>query len=318
MQEVTVVIPNYNGKEYLKRCLAALQRQSYTDFQTLVVDNGSSDGSLEWLKRHVPKQEVLALGKNYGFCRAVNEGICASHTPYVILLNNDTEPEPQFVEELLAGMKRHKNAFSGSAKMLQKQNTKLIDDAGNYYNALGWGFARGKDKPQERYSREQKVFACCAGAAIYRREFLEQTGYFDEKHFAYLEDLDLGYRARILGYENWYLPKACVVHVGSATSGSRYNLFKVKYSSRNNVYLIYKNMPPLQLLLNLPLLLVGFAIKTAFFIAKGYGKEYLGGLYQGLLLCKKERQRRVKFRKKNLGHYMKIQWELWLNIFRRF
>ena len=112
-----------------------------------------------------------------------------------------------------------------------------LDDAGNYYSALGWAYARGKGKDIHSFEKEGRIFASCAGAAIYRKKVFEKIGYFDEEHFAYLEDIDVGYRARIFGYENWYVPAALVYHVGSGTSGSRYNQFKTRYSSRNNIYL---------------------------------------------------------------------------------
>ena len=165
--------------------------------------------------------------------------------------------------------------------MLQAHSPELLDDAGDFYSALGWAAARGKGKPEAEYSREEKIFSACAGAAIYRRKVLLGLGLFDEEHFAYLEDLDICYRARLHGYENWYLPKARVRHVGSGTSGSRYNLFKVRYSSRNNIYLIWKNMPLFQILLNLPFLLAGFGAKFLFFAGKGFGKEYLAGIRNG-------------------------------------
>lgn len=102
------------------------------------------------------------------------------------------------------------------------------------------------------------------GSCHLQKKIIDRIGDFDEEHFAYLEDLDIGYRARIFGYQNWYAPKAKVYHVGSGTSGSRYNQFKIRYSSRNNIYLIYKNMPFLQIVLNLPFLLVGFGAKILF------------------------------------------------------
>ena len=126
----------------------------------------------------------------------------------------------------------------------------------------------------------------------------------------------MGYRARILGYENWYLPKAVVYHVGSGTTGSRYNQFKTRYSSRNNVYLIYKNMPLLQILLNLPLLVIGFGTKLLFFTLKGMGREYLAGIKNGFQISAKGKK--VEFSMKNMKNYCKIQWELWINIIRRF
>ena len=127
--------------------------------------------------------------------------------------------------------------------------------------------------------------------------------------------MDVGYRARINGYENWYFPLAKVYHVGSGTSGSRYNQFKIRYSSRNNVYLIYKNMPFLQIVLNLPFLVIGFGIKILFFGLKGFGREYLAGIKNGFQISR--RDRKVAFRVENLPHYLKIQIELWINMFRR-
>lgn len=234
----------------------------------------------------------------------------------MLLLNNDIEVTPDFIEEMLAAIRRHKKAFSCAARMIQFHDRDRLDDAGNYYCALGWAYARGKGKDIHTCEKEEKIFASCAGAAIYRRKIFEKIGYFDEEHFAYLEDMDVGYRARINGYENWYAPKAMVYHVGSGTSGSRYNHFKTRYSSRNNVYLIYKNMPLLQIILNLPFLIVGFGTKLLFFTLKGFGKEYLAGIKNGFQISKKDRKVPFKFR--NLPNYLKIQVELWINIARRF
>lgn len=316
MQEVSVVIPNYNGIAYLDGVLASLEHQTLKDFEVIVVDNGSTDGSTSFIAGNYPWVHVIGLPDNFGFSKAVNEGIYASRAPYVLLLNNDTEVETNFVEEMLLAIKRHKKAFSCSARMIQFFDRDRLDDAGNYYNALGWAFARGKGRDIHTYEKEEKIFAACAGAAIYRKKIFEKIGYFDEEHFAYLEDTDVGYRARIYGYENWYAPKAKVYHVGSGTSGSRYNQFKTRYSSRNNVYLIYKNMPILQIILNLPLLVCGFAIKILFFFMKGMGREYLAGIKNGMQISK--RDRKVPFSMKNLPNYGKIQIELWVNMIRRF
>ena len=314
--EVSVVIPNYNGMAYLDGVLSSLECQTFRDFEVILVDNGSADGSTSFAAASYPWVRVIELPDNYGFSRAVNEGIKASAAEYVLLLNNDTEVEKDFVNEMLSAIKRHSNAFSCAGKMVQFNDRDKLDDAGKYYCALGWAFARGKGKSIHTYDQEEQVFATCAGAAIYRREFLDKTGYFDEEHFAYLEDLDVCYRARIMGYENWYAPKAVVYHVGSGTSGSRYNQFKTRYSSRNNIYLIYKNMPILQIILNLPFMIPGFVVKILFFTLKGIGREYLAGIKNGFQISKKDRK--VRFSIKNLPNYLKIQLELWVNIIRRF
>ena len=316
MQEVSVIIPNFNGMAYLDGVLSGLECQTVRNFEVILVDNGSSDGSCAFVASSYPWVHMIELPENFGFCKAVNEGIKASRAPYVLLLNNDIEVTPDFIEEMLAAIRRHKKAFSCAARMIQFHDRDRLDDAGNYYCALGWAYARGKGKDIHTYEKEEKIFASCAGAAIYRRKIFEKIGYFDEEHFAYLEDMDVGYRARINGYENWYAPKAMVYHVGSGTSCSRYNHFKTRYSSRNNVYLIYKNMPLLQIILNLPFLIVGFGTKLLFFTLKGFGKEYLAGIKNGFQISKKDRKVPFKFR--NLPNYLKIQVELWINIARRF
>ena len=314
MREVSIVIPNYNGKHFLEDCLKSVFGQNIKDQEVIVVDNGSTDGSLEYLKTF-PGVRVIVLDKNYGFCRAVNEGIKAAESEYVILLNNDTEVDKDFATELLAAIKEDEKIFSCSSKMVQFHNRQLMDDAGDYYCAFGWAFGRGKGAPVEKYQEAKDIFAACAGAAIYRKKMFESLGYFDEKHFAYLEDIDVGYRARIHGYRNVYAPKAIVYHVGSGFSGSTHNAFKVKLSSRNNVYLVYKNMPFLQIILNSPFLLLGHAVKWLFFLKKGLGKEYVEGLKEGFALCRREKK--VRFSWENLPNYVKIQLELWLNMIRR-
>ena len=314
--EVSVVIPNFNGLAYLEGVLSSLERQSMKNFEVILVDNGSTDGSCAFVASQYSWVHIIDLSHNFGFSRAVNEGIRAARAPYVLLLNNDTEVEPDFLKEMVEGIQRHKKAFSCQAKMIQFHDRDKMDDGGNYYCALGWAFAGGKGKAAEHYDKEKKIFSSCAGAAIYRKKIFEKIGYFDDEHFAYLEDLDVGYRARIYGYENWYIPGAVVYHVGSGTSGSRYNQFKIRYSSRNNIYMIYKNMPLLQIILNLPFLLVGFGMKILFFCLKGYGREYLAGIKNGFQLSAKGRK--VPLALKHFPAYCRIQWELWVNIFRRF
>ena len=308
MQEVSVVIPNFNGMAYLDGVLSSLERQTIRNFEVILVDNGSTDGSCAFVSAEYPWVHMIQLPENYGFSRAVNEGIHAARSPYVLLLNNDTEAEPDFLEEMVAALRRHKKAFSCQAKMIQLHDRDKMDDAGNYYCALGWAFARGKGKDIRHYDREQKIFSTCAGAAIYRKKFIDRIGDFDEEHFAYLEDLDIGYRARICGYQNWYAPKAKVYHVGSGTSGSRYNSFKVRLAARNCIYLNYKNMPGWQILLNAPFLLAGIFVKYLFFVKNGFGGDYVSGLKEGIRTRKQ--CRRVPGLLKRFGAELKVQFEM--------
>lgn len=313
---VSIVIPNYNGIKFIANCLKSLEKQSYQNFEIIVVDNGSTDGSKELILQEFSYVTMILLDKNYGFCKAVNDGIKKAETQYVILLNNDTVVKESFVEELVKAIEPSRQIFSCSAKMLQLYDKQLIDDAGDYYCALGWAFARGKGEEAVKYSEDTRIFAACAGAAIYRKDIFDEIGYFDEAHFAYLEDIDIGYRAKIHGYQNKYAANAIVFHAGSGSSGSRYNEFKVGLTSKNSVYIIYKNMPLIQIILNIPFLLVGFLIKTIFFIRKGFGRIYIAGLVQGVRLSVK--LKKEKFHIRNLGNYVSIQFELWTNIIRRF
>jgi GT2 family glycosyltransferase len=311
--DVTIIIPNYNGKHFMEPCLDSLKKQTFNDFKVLVVDNASTDGSLSYMEEYYPDIEVIALNKNYGFSRAVNEGIRNADTPYVILLNNDTTVDAHYVEEMLKSIKKSPKIFSVSSKMIQMYHPELIDSAGDLYTVIGWGICRGSGRPITNYTEPSAVFTACAGAAIYRRSLFDKMGDFDENHFAYLEDVDIGYRAKIYGYINMYCPTALVYHVGSGTSGSKYNTFKVKLSARNSIYLNYKNMPLIQLVLNLLPLTAGYFIKYLFFCKKGFGKDYRKGIMEGLSSLKA--QKKVPFKVKHLFSYCQIEIELILNTF---
>lgn len=307
--KVTVVIPNYNGLHFLDKCLNAMSAQTMKEVHTIVVDNGSTDGSTEYIRKNFPWVELIELGENTGFDHAVNVGIKKAETPYVLLLNNDTEAEPEFVKELYEAIEASDDIFSVSSKMLNFTNRDIMDDAGDFYSVLGWQFQRGVGRDEKIFNKTSKVFSACAGAAIYRKSVFENTGLFDESFFAYFEDIDMGYKAKIHGYKNVFCPTARVYHVGSGSSGSKYNDFKVSLSSRNSIYLIYKNMPIIQLIINLPALFAGYLVKWLFFIKKGFGRVYLKGIAEGIRTCRKNCSK-VPFDLKNIGNYVKIEFEL--------
>lgn len=310
-KKVTIIIPNYNGLAYMEECFQALKEQTCQDFEVLVVENGSQDGSAQWLREK--KIPTLFFSENLGFSGGVNAGIKNSRTPYVILLNNDTRVDKNYVKEMIRAMERSPKIFSVSSKMVQMHHPELMDDGGDMYCLLGWAYQRGVGRSSKGYNRPCRIFSACAGAAIYRRQVFEEIGYFDTMHFAYLEDLDVGYRARLAGYDNIYCPTALVYHVGSGTSGSKYNSFKVRLAARNNIYLNYKNMPLLQLMVNLPGILLGTVLKYGFFCKLGFGTDYLEGLKEGLATmgrCKK-----VPFQREKLKYYLAVEWELLASTF---
>ncbi|SHK24259.1 glycosyltransferase family 2 protein [Tepidibacter formicigenes] len=313
--KISLVIPNYNGKKFLKDCLDSLSKQSFSyKYEIIMVDNNSSDDSVEYIKENYSYIKLIYLNKNHGFAKAVNEGIKLARGEYVVLLNNDTEVEEDWLKNLVTCIEKDENVFSVSSKMVQYNHRNLIDDAGDEYTLLGWTLKTGDGENINRYNKKREIFSSCAGAAIYRKKIFDKIGYFDENFFAYMEDVDISYRAKIYGYKNIYCPDAIVYHIGSGTSGSRYNEFKVKLAARNNIYVPYKNMSLLQLITNFPFLLLGFFIKYLFFVKKGFGKVYLDGLKEGFTTLNKIEK--VKYKNKNLFNYIKIELELIKNTFK--
>lgn len=322
MSRTTLVIPNINGTEYIENCLDSVFA-SDVEVSVIVVDNGSTDGSVDIIKEKYPQVDLICHAENTGFCRATNEGIRKSDTEFVMFLNNDTVIKEDAIRILEESMDAHPEAFSVQALMLSLKEPDIIDTAGDEYCALGWAFATKKGKNKIKLSKKKdliSVFSGCGGACLYRKSILNEIGVLDEKHFAYLEDVDLGFRALIYGYKNFCAKNAIVYHAGSAFSGSKHNSFKVNLSSRNSVYLIRKNMPLLQKIINLPFLLIGYLIKLAFFIMKGLGGTYIKGVFKGIKMSfsRETAPNRVKFKFNHLGNYIIIQLKLWINIFRRF
>ena len=314
---LTVIIPNYNGKKYLGDCLRSLEKQTFVAFDVIIVDNGSTDGSVKYIKTKWPNVELIELGENTCFANAVKVGIKAADAEYVFLLNNDTMCDEYVLERLIKVMDNKKKLFSAQAKMLQMKEPHNIDDCGDLYCALGWAFTPGKDADNSHFSRRESITSACAGAAIYRKEYFDKVGYFDAEHFCYLEDVDIGYRARLKGYANVMEPTAIVYHVGSGSSGSRYNAFKVELTAANNLFLIYKNMAAFQLFINFIPICIGIAIKHAFYVRKGLGKAHIKGLLGGLKKIAKFANHRVIFGKKEIINAFRLQIELWVNIGRR-
>lgn len=328
MSKTTVIIPNYNGMKYIKDCIDSLLEQTVPS-DIIIIDNASTDGSASYLKETFDGEltckdgtkirgMVVCLDSNTGFSNAVNKGIELAKTEYVFLLNNDTVCRRDCIENLENTMNHKKKAFSVQALMVSLNNPNIVDDSGDYYSALGWAFTDGKDKPAYGFTKRKMLTTSCAGAAIYRKSVFDKIGGFDVAHFCYLEDVDVGIRAKVFGYINLLEPAAVVLHAGSATSGSRYNEFKQKLTAGNNIYLIYKNFPALMIILNFPLILLGIIIKAVFFAKKGLGKAYFEGLSQGFGKIVRNRDKKVRFKTDNLKNYFTLQIELWINTIKRF
>lgn len=283
--KLSIIIPNYNGYRYLKSCLSSLALQTFTDYEIIFVDNGSTDNSLSYIQQHFPAVRTFALSCNHGFSYATNKGLSASHGEYIMLLNNDTILDRDCLKYLVCSMDANPQAFSVGARILSQTSPTLIDTLGDYYSIMGYAFCGAQGLPPSDYplhSHCTPVFTNCACAAVYRKEMLAQTGLFDPHFFAYLEDVDLGFRARRLGFTNIHCPSAMVRHAGSGTTGSKYTAFKVFHSARNNMLLRRKNLTIFQRILHLPFFLCGFLLKLCFFQKKGLHSAYMKGCVSGL------------------------------------
>ena len=314
MKDILVIIPQFNNLDLLKSCINSLEAQVYARYDILVVDNNSTDGTRDYLNS-IDVEKIL-LDDNIGFAGAVNKGLEYAQDknyPYAILLNNDTEVDTDFIQELKNKISSDDKIFSASSFMISMKDKSIVDDAGDSYTILGFAFQNSTGQRIDNYIKRENIFSSCAGAAIYNMKILKEVGFFDKMHFAYLEDIDLGYRAKINGYKNVFAENAICYHVGSATSGSKYNKFKVRLSSRNNIYIIYKNMPLLQILINLPFLILGTLVKQVFFIKKGFGGDFFFGIIDGIKDLPK--LNKVKFRFGNIINYVKIEIELIINTF---
>lgn len=323
---VSVVVPNYNGIEFLKTCLDSIKNQVMStdniDMELIIVDNASNDMSIRFIEDYVSKirettqfhYTLIENKTNKGFAKAVNQGIKASTSEYICLLNNDVELEDNFLISLVKCMNKDENIFAANSKMIQFHNRNLIDDAGDEYNLLAWTKKEGEGKHKELYDTSYEVFSACGGASMYRKSILDEIGLFDENFFAYMEDVDLSYRAQINGYKIVFCPNAEVYHIGSGSSGSRYNDFKIPLAARNNVWVVYKNMPWPQKLINILFLFFGFLIKYLFFLNKGFGNLYINGIKEGL--NNRDKINKVEFKHENWKNYFKIEWKLIKNMFK--
>lgn len=238
---IDIVIPNHNGRDLLEGCLTSIQAQSYGAWRVILVDNGSGDDSLALVRERFPWVQVLALPENTGFSAAVNRGIAAGDAPLVLLLNNDTELDPHCLRSLAEAAGQWPADFF-AAKMLNYRQRHLLDGAGEGFLRGGAGYRLGTmEADGGGYDLSRQVFGACGGAALYRRQVLEEVGPFDPDFFAYLEDVDWNLRAARLGKVCRYVAGARVYHIGSATTGSKINDFTVRLSTRNSFFVLARN-----------------------------------------------------------------------------
>jgi GT2 family glycosyltransferase len=241
MPTFSIIIPHWNGREHLETCLASLRRQRYQNFEVILVDNGSSDGSQAYVREAFPEVRLVELGENRGFTGACNTGYQLAEGGYIVLLNNDTEADPGWLAALASAFSRHPRAGILASKLLLFDQRDHFHAAGDYYRLDGIPGNRGVwEQDTGQYNREEPVFGACAAAAAYRREMLDQIGFLDEDFYFSCEDVDLAWRANLAGWRVVYVPRAVVYHKLKATGGSVTGSY---YDGRNFLYLIWKNYP---------------------------------------------------------------------------
>ncbi|HUF12921.1 MAG TPA: glycosyltransferase family 2 protein [Longimicrobiales bacterium] len=247
MARVSVVIPSWNGASLLPIALRSLRAQTFTDFDVVVVDNGSTDGTAALMHDSHPEARLVGFAENRGFAAAVNAGIAASDAPYVALLNNDAEAHPEWLRSLVRALDSHPDAGAAASRVLQRRDPTQIDSAGDTFGVLAYSIGHG-DRDGPAYEAPAWVPSACAAAALYRRTALQDVGPFDEGYFAYLEDVDLGLRLLLRGWRTRYVPEAVTLHEGSVTA-SRIADFKLRLLLRNSARLFIRCAPAGRLLL---------------------------------------------------------------------
>lgn len=240
---VSIIIVNYNGKHFLDDCLTALQTQTYPRIRTevILVDNGSSDGSIEHLRRHYPWVRLLVAGKNLGFALGNNEGIRMAKGQLIAFLNNDTVVQSRWLEALVEAIEEDPKIGGVTSKILFRNAPEMINSVGLNLYRDGRGGDRGFRQPDlGQFDQAADVFAGCGASLMVRREMLDDIGLFDERFFMYCEDLDLAWRAHFRGWRFRYTPHSVLYHVHCGSSGE-WSPFFVYHAERNRVFANLKN-----------------------------------------------------------------------------
>jgi GT2 family glycosyltransferase len=251
--QVSIIILNWNGKENTINCLEALKLTTYSNYETIVVDNGSTDGSVKYFRDNYPWIKILENGKNLGFAEgnnvAIREVLKNKKSKYISLLNNDTIVKPDWLEKLVDVLESDEKIGSCQPKILLLKNPDTIDAVGISIDRYGGASQEGNnEKDTGQYDQITEVFGVCAGAALYRVKMLNQIGLFDEDFFAYYEDVDLAIRARLFGWKSACIPQAVIYHIHSATLGND-SPFKRYLLERNSYYYVIKSLPRKTILL---------------------------------------------------------------------
>ena len=270
---ISVVIVNYNGDHFLDKCISSLCQQTFKDFETILVDNGSTDGSVTHVRTRFPSVKIIETRMNLGFSGGANAGIKKAKGEFILTLNNDTMVDPYLLEEIQKPMHSDPRVGMCASKILFPDN--LLNSTGICISRSGAAWDRGIYEPDDgRYDQVEEVLGPCAGSALYRREMLDEIGIFDEDFFIYMEDVDLAFRGRLSGWKCIYMPTARVIHEHGGTAGINSDL-SVFYSNRNLLWNAVKNFPAKTLLISSPWIIGRYCADIPFYVMKGNGRAIL-------------------------------------------
>ena len=270
MPLLTVVLLNWNGKHLLPICLDSLRAQTLQDFDIILVDNGSTDGSRELLATEYPEVRIIPFSYNTGFCLAMNAGLREATGEFILSLNNDTKLDPECLGELAAAMRAHPEVGICATKMVYYDEPTLINSAGHACAPDGVVVDIGRKSPDsEWFSRPREVLGACAGACLYRKQMLDEIGLFDPDFFISYEDIELGWRAQLTGWRAWYVPTARVLHREGVTRQIR-GRRSLWLATRNIVFVWTKDWPLIELIRHLPALWRAWRARAHWLINSGH------------------------------------------------
>lgn len=282
--KISIIIITYNSATHLPRCLGCLKNQTYQNFEIILIDNASQDKTLEIAKKYQEELnlQIIEQKQNTGFATANNLGAKMAIGEWLVLLNADAFPQPDWLEKLLQAAEEHPEFAAFSSRQLSAENPEILDGAGDAYHINGMAWRWYISYPANEYGLQtREVFTACAAAAMYQREAFLDVGGFDEDYFAYFEDVDLGFRLRLRGYRTLYVADAVVAHVGSSTFGKQSN-FAFYHVHRNLIWAFIKNMPSALLWRYLPHHLFANFIYLAYYSLRLPGKAIWKGKIDAL------------------------------------
>jgi GT2 family glycosyltransferase len=316
MTRISVVVLNFNGKRHLEKCISALAEQTHDNYEVIIVDNASSDGSVEYLESQFPWVTLIKNEKNLGFSGGINSGIKEANGDYILTLNDDTYADKHFLEYILEPMCSHADVGMCACKMLFPDGR--INSTGICLSRSAAAWDRGMLEPDDgRYNAQEEVFGPCAGAALYRKKMLDEIGLFDEDFFLYIEDVDLAFRGRLAGWKCIYVPRAKVYHYHGGTAGYGSDL-SVYYGNRNVIWYAVKDFPRWLLITSLPFIAARNLAVIPYYALHGKGRVILKSKMDALMGVPRMLGKRGKIARKVPEKEIKRFMKTWSDIKRAY